>query len=248
MSGAPTQRIDWLNNQVNWKTDQEILFQNVTIQDNIDINKISASGVQGSPGKILAIQSNGLLGFDDPMTGNEICQHVIQCLTAGISGSGQFTAGHYYELSNESLHKYIGGPVILINNTIYTTTTPNDKKIIGFLGEITSGKDSINNKELNNIGYVIGIGDSYQWKKESEIDLSGNYNTTEVKHINGVNICNEGGNIEIGDFITSSSRPGFFKKQRDDIVKNYTAGKCMQNVTFDKNGQAKNIYCIMMCG
>jgi len=61
-------------------------------------------------------------------------------------------------------------------------------------------------------------------------------------------LCNEGGDIEIGDLICTSSTPGYFMKQSDTIVRNYTAGKCMENIVFDASGKKQNVYCIMTCG
>ena len=60
--------------------------------------------------------------------------------------------------------------------------------------------------------------------------------------------CNEGGDIEIGDLLVTSSTAGYFMKQTDDIVRNYTAGKSGQNVVFGSETNKDNIYCIMMCG
>ena len=70
----------------------------------------------------------------------------------------------------------------------------------------------------------------------------------EKRYIYGLKVCNEGGNISVGDLICTSSTPGYFMKQADDIVHNYTAGKCMQHIIFDSTGKKENIYCIMMCG
>ena len=37
-------------------------------------------------------------------------------------------------------------------------------------------------------------------------------------------------------------------KQADDIIRSYTAAKCLQQVTFNGNTEQSGIYCIMMCG
>ena len=72
--------------------------------------------------------------------------------------------------------------------------------------------------------------------------------TSKEKVITGINVCNEGGAIEVGDLLVSSSKSNFFKKQSDDLLRNYTAARSMQNITFDSNGEAKEVYCIMTCG
>ena len=69
-----------------------------------------------------------------------------------------------------------------------------------------------------------------------------------MRHINGIKVCNEGGDIEIGDLLVTSSTPGYFMKQSDDIIRNYTAAKSGQNVTFGSETTKDNVYSIMMCG
>ncbi len=63
-----------------------------------------------------------------------------------------------------------------------------------------------------------------------------------------VNVCGENGNLEIGDFITTSSIPGKGMKQLDDLLHNYTVAKCRENVTFDSPTQVKLVACIYLCG
>lgn len=48
----------------------------------------------------------------------------------------------------------------------------------------------------------------------------------------GVNACNEGGDIEPGDLLCSSSVPGKVMRQGDDVVHSYTVGKAMGRTTF----------------
>ena len=74
---------------------------------------------------------------------------------------------------------------------------------------------------------------------KKEIEVNGGVTENTVKHINGVKVCNEGGDIEIGDLLVTSSRPGYFMKQSDDLIRNYTAGKCGQNVVFGSETEKK---------
>ncbi len=138
--------------------------------------------------------------------------------------------------------------VLKSDGKVYKSTVPNDKKVIGFLGEIVSGKDSINNVENTQLAFAIGLGDSYNWNTVDVVGSDGNVVSTVVKNIKGVRVCNEGGDIEIGDLLTTSSTTGCLMKQSDDEIKPYTAGKCMQSVTFGTSTEKNEIYCIMMCG
>ena len=147
----------------------------------------------------------------------------------------------------EDLTGQEGVALVLRDNKVYKSTIVNDKKIIGFLGEIVAGKDSISNVDHEKVAHVVSIGDSYHWKTETSV-VNGVVVENSVKHINGIKVCNEGGDIEIGDLLVTSSRPGYFMKQSDDLIRNYTAGKCGQNVVFGSETEKENIYCIMMCG
>ena len=46
-------------------------------------------------------------------------------------------------------------------------------------------------------------------------------------------VCNSNGNIENGDYITSSDYLGYGEKQDDDILHNYTVGKATIDCNFE---------------
>lgn len=62
-----------------------------------------------------------------------------------------------------------------------------------------------------------------------------------------INVCGEGGNIEVGDLIVTSSTAGKGMKQIDDIIRSYTVAKARESVTFSA-GEIKQIACIYLCG
>ncbi len=62
-----------------------------------------------------------------------------------------------------------------------------------------------------------------------------------------INVCGEGGNIEAGDLITTSSIVGKGMKQPDDLVRNYTVARARESVTFIGD-EIKMIACIYLCG
>jgi hypothetical protein len=63
-----------------------------------------------------------------------------------------------------------------------------------------------------------------------------------------INVCGEGGNIEIGDLIVTSSTPGKGMKQSDDIVRSTTVAKSRQAVTFSSSAEIQQIACIYLGG
>jgi hypothetical protein len=62
-----------------------------------------------------------------------------------------------------------------------------------------------------------------------------------------INVCGEGGDIQIGDLIVTSSMAGKGMKQGDDIIRSYTVAKAREGATFSA-GEVKQIACIYLCG
>lgn len=62
-----------------------------------------------------------------------------------------------------------------------------------------------------------------------------------------INVCGEGGDIQIGDLIVTSSMAGKGMKQADDIIRSYTVAKARESATFSA-GEVKQIACIYLCG
>ena len=59
-------------------------------------------------------------------------------------------------------------------------------------------------------------------------------------HINSLGegaiwVCDTAGNLENGDYITSSDVPGHGQKQDDDFLRNYTVAKITCDCDFDLN-------------
>ena len=63
-----------------------------------------------------------------------------------------------------------------------------------------------------------------------------------------INVCGEGGDLEVGDLIVTSSLPGKGMKQSDDIIRSYTVAKCREPVTFSSPTEVKMVACIYLCG
>jgi hypothetical protein len=160
----------------------------------------------------------------------------------------RFTAGHNYVMGEDLTGQE--GVVLTLRSDgkVYKSTTSSDKQAVGFLGEIVSGKDSLNNAEHSQLAFTIGLGDSYHWKTVEQVGSDGTVTSSEIKNVKGVKVSNEGGDIDIGDLLVTSSAPGCLMKQTDDIIRACTVGKCMQVVTFGGATEKSEIYCVMMCG
>jgi hypothetical protein len=75
----------------------------------------------------------------------------------------------------------------------------------------------------------------------------------KVIHVNSlgegtINVTGEGGNIDIGDLIVTSSTAGKGMKQADDIVRSITVAKARQPVTFSGPTDVQTIACIYLGG
>lgn len=63
-----------------------------------------------------------------------------------------------------------------------------------------------------------------------------------------VQVCGEGGDLEIGDLIVTSSIPGKGMKQADDVIRSYTVARVREAVTFSNPTEVKLVACIYLCG
>ena len=63
-----------------------------------------------------------------------------------------------------------------------------------------------------------------------------------------INVCGENGDIEAGDYITTSSTPGKGMRQSDDLLHNYTVAKARESVTFSSSKEVKMVACTYHCG
>lgn len=63
-----------------------------------------------------------------------------------------------------------------------------------------------------------------------------------------INVCGQGGDIQIGDFIVTSNIAGKGMKQADDIARSYTVAKARENVSFANSTEIRQIACIYLCG
>jgi hypothetical protein len=63
-----------------------------------------------------------------------------------------------------------------------------------------------------------------------------------------INVCGEGGNLEAGDLIVTSSVAGKGTRQSDDLVHSYTVARSREAVSFSSPSEVKMIACIYLCG
>jgi hypothetical protein len=63
-----------------------------------------------------------------------------------------------------------------------------------------------------------------------------------------VRVCPQGGNIEHGDYMCSSTKPGLGMRQDDDVLRNYTIAKATENYVFSRGEKEALVACTFHCG
>jgi len=174
-----------------------------------------------------------------------------------LSGSPYFTGQHGNKPINldlkTNIQNYIG--LIVSSTGTYYSVNP-------ITQEVTTGKDAIQISEaLPEIKLTDTDQDKAVWGVVTNVK-NDNYNTNgtvetdnntewgdrlgeNVIRINGLGegaiwVTNINGNIENGDYICSSTIPGYGRKQNDDLLHNYTVAKSTMDCNFDLNND--NLY------
>lgn len=170
-----------------------------------------------------------------------------------------FTAGHdALQLLSESIPEVgdimvdvelIASPTINDSITKMTkSTTANQKGAVGVFTGVC-GTEFVPASLGEYIEGVQGAKNDFVMKQE----FSTIYQTYRPIGINAIgegkiNVCGQGGDIQIGDFIVTSDMAGKGMKQADDIARSYTVAKSRENVTFANSTEIKQIACIYLCG
>ena len=163
-----------------------------------------------------------------------------------------FTGSHMGFTTNATQFKIgdivtvVDGYMIEVNNSVFSvlpSSSIKDKKVIGVFNGFT---DSIETFAKNS----KAISDNEAFKPFIDSIKS----THKVVGFNaigegGITVCDKNGNIEIGDYICTSSLKGKGMKQDDDILHNYTVAKALESVDWSKETDTtKMIACTYHCG
>jgi len=147
-----------------------------------------------------------------------------------------FTGAHVYP-SAEDLSSHVGSALVLVaGERVELSSADSSKNVVGLLISCQAKGDTETSSlgpVPENMGYichVAAVGDS------------------RTSQLQGASVCNEGGDIEVGDLLVTSSIPGYLKKQQDDIIRSSTVAKAMQPVSFNQDGVATGVYCYVYCG
>lgn len=147
-----------------------------------------------------------------------------------------FTGSHVYP-SLTDLSEHAGAVVELVEGShLELCSTADSKKVAGILVSCKP-KEEFGTSSLGEIPESMGF--------VCTVAAVGDSRTSDLL---GVKVCDEGGALEPGDLLVTSSRAGYLKKQQDDIIRASTVAKVMQPVTFDDTGAATGVYSYVYCG
>jgi hypothetical protein len=151
---------------------------------------------------------------------------------------------------------YILVKQIDISNTIMQynkSSVANQKGVIGVCSKIYDEPPSDWNEFLVEPGPLdttTGSSESITVPNPMYVPIPAGQRVINVNALGegAINVCGEGGDIEIGDLIVTSSTPGKGMKQADDFVRSITVAKSRQAVTFSSSSEVKQVACIYLGG
>jgi hypothetical protein len=191
--------------------------------------------------------------------------------TYSIAGYGPFTGSHDAFIAPNTDYEF-GDIVIDIQvlakasvsdavTLVALSTTPNQPSVVGVIsayppkgnvpGAMAKYVENITTS-TNTVGTSTTITTSSVIIPILDPKYQDIYDANDLIIINSlgeglINVCGEGGNIEAGDYITSSSIPGKGMKQADDLMHNYTVAKARESYTFTGN-EIYQLACSYHCG
>jgi hypothetical protein len=221
----------------------------VTYSSGISSYGVSGSGVFGVSG-----ESNGGNGAGGYFSGGTnglygVYGFTIRSGTTGVYGSGTtagydfyagglgtnygpFTGGHETKLSSDFPENAKEGMIVSVTGETQVRKD-NDDSV-----SISSTLPTIELSKVANDKKVFGVFTSYTQLQEihwfiNESKESDRFATVNALGEGRVLVTNINGNVETGDYITTSVIPGYGMKQDDDLLHSYTLGKAIENVEWN---------------
>jgi hypothetical protein len=176
---------------------------------------------------------------------------VVGAITSsgGITSYSAFTGSHPSKVKNDIEYPY--GTILVLDKllptkkhkyqTVYQVDISKksyDTAVFGIFGSFGMMRKSMKknkikreNKETGLITYKTEFTDVIK-ELECQVYAIGDGH---------ILVCSEGGNIEVGDYLCTSSVKGHGMKQDDDILHNYTVAKSLEVVDWSKEPDTKKL-------
>ena len=181
--------------------------------------------------------------------------------TAGLIAYNTFTGAHYVQLENE-LDVIETGKIVVANGKLLVSDgteylpeikeseTQKDKRVFGVFSGLVSkpcrGQAFHEEHNVERCSDVEGeeqrVCSFYQGSNDKALYQVLSLGTGQIW------VTNTNGNIEVGDYICTSSVKGYGEKQDDDLLHNYTVAKATENVDWSEETEStKLIACTYHC-
>jgi hypothetical protein len=171
---------------------------------------------------------------------------------AGGAGTNYspFTGGHEVELSDDFPEEIEKGMIVSVTGETKIRKTDNNDI------SISSVFPTVKLSNINNDKNVFGVFSAETFLDKEHWHVNDSESSDRFAIVNAIGegralVTNINGEIEAGDYITTSNIPGYGMKQDDDLLHSYTLGKAIENVNWDKieetlewNGEEYKFYLI----
>ena len=175
----------------------------------------------------LPVHSNGVLANNAINLGSST--YKINGITS--SSYASFTGIHNAEKMEGSIEKYTAVKYHKDNKTI-AIAEYNDPAVFGIFLRKRIVEEEVKGEIIKRVEYdIAALGD------------------TESGEFLGFRVCDEGGAIKAGTLlVVAKNKVGRLMAQADDIVRSTTVGKSALDVSFDKDGNADNVFGFIYAG
>jgi len=150
---------------------------------------------------------------------------------AGGSGNyGPFTGAHDVKLADNFPEHIIPGMIISVTGDTIVRKKKDGTASLSSTLPTVALSDSANDKKVFGVLVLESPLPEDHWYKGNEGERFGIVNALGEGR---VWVSNRNGNIQAGDYITTSHIPGYGQMQDDDLLHSYTLGKSIENIDWN---------------
>jgi len=212
------------------------------------------------PGQAFHLEANAtaaaIAKFDNTSTDNSADGIIIQCGPDAEASMGANNTFIFFKDGTGDtvgrIHSDAGGGGVTVANSFtgaHVSVMPSEDFKMGLIVESTGDLWANHMESVSTAlpSVILSTAECSKCvygvltEKDSHPGMKKRWGVPEGKsqvYVNGLGegkvwVTNKAGNIENGDYITTSTIPGHGMKQEDDNFKNYTVGKCVESVDWD---------------
>lgn len=161
---------------------------------------------------------------------------------------GPFTGGHEVKLSDDTPKNLKAGMIFSVTGELEARSDDKGNISISSTLPTVALSNIANDKAVFGVLVMEADVPEKHWHKKKEGERFAAVNALGEGRVLVTNI---NGDIDVGDYITTSPVPGYGQKQNDDLLHSYTLGKAIEKVDWSKvtetavfNGKKYKVYLI----